>query len=57
MSLFEEIKAQRIEASRMLEAVERILADVAGANGLLDEVARELTGESRDVAGEMEVDY
>lgn len=37
----------------MLDAVERVLADVAGANGLLDEVAGDLATESRGVEVEM----
>jgi len=51
--LFEEIQGQREEAARLLAAVEKVLADVDGANGLLDEVAGELAAESRDVEVEM----
>lgn len=53
LALFEEIRRQREEARRMLDAVERVLADVAGANGLLDEVAGDLATESRGVEVEM----
>jgi kinetochore protein NNF1 len=55
VALFEEIRQQREEARRMLDAVERILADVEGANGLLDEVVGELAEESRAVGEEMEM--
>lgn len=55
VALFEEIRAQREAARRMLDAVERILADVEGANGLLDEVVGELAEESRAVGVEMEM--
>ena len=53
LALFEEIKGQREEAARLLAAVEKVLADVDGANGLLDEVVGELAAESRDVEVEM----
>lgn len=53
VSLFDEIKAQREEAVRLLAAVEKVLADVDGANGLLDGVVGELAAESRDVEVEM----
>jgi kinetochore protein NNF1 len=49
LALFEEIRQQREEARRMLDAVERVLADVAGANGLLDGVVGELATESRGI--------
>jgi kinetochore protein NNF1 len=52
-ALFEEIRAQREEAVRLLAAVEKVLADVDGANGLLDEVVGELAMETRDVEVEM----
>jgi kinetochore protein NNF1 len=53
VALFDEIRAQREEAARLLVGVEKVLADVDGANGLLDEVAGELAAESRDVEIEM----
>ncbi|KAM7193273.1 Nnf1 domain containing protein [Naviculisporaceae sp. PSN 640] len=51
--LFEEIQAQRAEMERILAAVEEVLADVDGANGLLDEVVDDLAKETRAVEGEM----
>jgi kinetochore protein NNF1 len=53
VALFEEIAAQREEARELLAAVERVLADVDGANGLLDGVVGELALESRAVEVEM----
>lgn len=53
VALFEEIRAQREEAARLLAAVEKVLADVDGANGLLGEVVGELVAETREVEVEM----
>lgn len=38
---------------RLLAAVEEVLADVSGANDLLDEVVVDLADETRAVEGEM----
>ncbi|OIW33228.1 Nnf1-domain-containing protein [Coniochaeta ligniaria NRRL 30616] len=53
VALFEEIRAQREEAARLLAAVDKVLADVDGANALLDEVVGELATETREVEVEM----
>jgi kinetochore protein NNF1 len=51
--LFEEIQAQRAELTALVVEVERAVADVEGANGLLGEVGEELAGETRAVEVEM----
>lgn len=51
--LFEEIQAQRTEIETLLAAVEKVLADVDGANGLLDGVVEDLAKETRTVEVEM----
>lgn len=51
--LWGEIRAQREEASRLLGVVEKVLADVDGANGLLDEVVGEVVEETKGVEVEM----
>ena len=51
--LFEEIQAQRTEIETLLAAVEKVLADVDGANGLLDGVVENLAKETRTVEVEM----
>ena len=51
--LFDEIQAQRSEMERLLAAVEEILADVGGANELLDGVVDDLAKETRAVEVEM----
>lgn len=53
MRLFGEIQDQRDEIARLLAAVEKVLADMDGANGLLDQVVDELAKEARDVEVEM----
>jgi kinetochore protein NNF1 len=52
-ALFAEIQAQREEAARLLASVEKVLADVDAANGLLDGVVGELAAETREVEVEM----
>ena len=51
--LFEEIRAQRAEIESLLAAVEKVLADVDGANELLDDVVDDLARETRAVEVEM----
>ena len=51
--LFDEIRAQREEAARLLAAVDRVLADVDGANALLDGVVDELVAEGGEAEREM----
>ncbi|KAK4218112.1 Nnf1-domain-containing protein [Rhypophila decipiens] len=51
--LFDEIQAQRAEMERILAAVEQVLADVGGANELLDAVVGDLATETRAVEAEM----
>lgn len=51
--LFDEIQAQRAEMERILVAVEEALADVGGANELLDGVVEDLGKETRAVEVEM----
>jgi kinetochore protein NNF1 len=51
--LFEEIQAQRAELAALMAEVERAVADVDSANGLLGEVGAELADETRAVEVEM----
>ncbi|KAM7199796.1 Nnf1 domain containing protein [Rhypophila sp. PSN 637] len=51
--LFDEIQGQRAEMERILAAVEQVLADVGGANELLDAVVGDLATETRAVEAEM----
>ena len=53
VSLFDEIQDQRAEAEALLGVVERVLADMDGATGLLDGLADELTKEARSAEVEM----
>lgn len=47
------MRAQRAEAEALLAAVERVLADMDGASGLLDGVADDLAREAREVEVQM----
>jgi kinetochore protein NNF1 len=51
--LAEDIRLQRAEMESLITAVERVLTDVDGANGLLDEVVDDLAREARTVEVEM----
>lgn len=46
-NLFQEIQGQRAEVDSLLEALEKVLTDVDGANGLLDGVVDDLAKETR----------
>jgi kinetochore protein NNF1 len=52
-ALFGEIGAQRAELEALLAGVETLLADVDGANGLLDDLADDLAKEARGAEVEM----
>ena len=53
VQLFDEIRQQREEIEALLAGVEKALADVEGANGLLDEVVDSVAQETRAVEVEM----
>ncbi|KAK0722803.1 Nnf1-domain-containing protein, partial [Lasiosphaeria miniovina] len=54
--LFDEIGAQRADIEALLATVERVLADMDGAAGLLDGVADELVRETRAAAAVVDPD-
>ncbi|KAK3379501.1 Nnf1-domain-containing protein [Lasiosphaeria ovina] len=54
--LFDEIGAQRADIEALLATVERVLADMDGAAGLLDGVADELVRETRAAAAAVDPD-
>jgi kinetochore protein NNF1 len=51
--LFAEVEAQRNELEALISELERICADVDGANGLLTPIVADLAREGREVEVEM----